>query len=85
MYIDYRKLNKATYKDHFPLPFIDQMLERLVKNSYICYLDGYSGFCQIPIHPNDQEKTTLRVHMAHMLINECYLGYVMPMPHFIVA
>ena len=51
--IDYRKLNKATRKDHFPLPFIDQMLERLAKHSYFCYLDGYSGFFQIPIHPYD--------------------------------
>jgi len=58
MCIDYRKLNKATHKDHFPLPFIDQMLERLAKHSHFCYLDGYSGFFQIPIHPNDQEKTT---------------------------
>lgn len=58
MCIDYRKLNKATRKDHFPLPFIDQMLERLVRNSHFCYLDGYSGFFQIPIHPDDQEKTT---------------------------
>ena len=58
MCIDYRKLNKATRKDHFPLPFIDQMLERLAKHSHFCYLDGYSGFFQIPIHPSDQEKTT---------------------------
>ncbi|PNX56130.1 hypothetical protein L195_g049720, partial [Trifolium pratense] len=58
MCIDYRKLNKATRKDHFPLPFIDQMLERLTNHSYFCYLDGYSGFFQIPIHPDDQEKTT---------------------------
>jgi len=58
MCIDYRKLNKATCKDHFPLPFIDQMLERLVKHSHFCYLDGYSGFFQISIYPNDQQKTT---------------------------
>ncbi|KAJ9565613.1 hypothetical protein OSB04_001579 [Centaurea solstitialis] len=58
MCIDYRKLNLATRKDHFPLPFIDQMLERLANHSYFCYLDGYSGFLQIPVHPNDQEKTT---------------------------
>ncbi|CAM8950209.1 unnamed protein product [Rhodiola kirilowii] len=58
MCIDYRKLNKATLKDHFPLPFIDQMLERLAKHKFFCYLDGYSGFFQIPIHPEDQEKTT---------------------------
>ena len=47
MCIDYRKLNKATRKDHYPLPFIDQMLERLSKNTHFCYLDGYSGFSQI--------------------------------------
>ncbi|KAJ9542313.1 hypothetical protein OSB04_028819 [Centaurea solstitialis] len=58
MCIDYRKLNLATRKDHFPLPFIDQMLEHLAKHSYFCYLDGYSGFLQIPVHPNGQEKTT---------------------------
>jgi hypothetical protein len=58
MCIDYRKLNKATKNDHFPLPFIDEILERLANHSYFCFLDGYSGFMQIPIHPNDQYKTT---------------------------
>jgi hypothetical protein len=57
MCIDYRKLNKATRKNHFPLPFIDEMLERLANHSF-CYLDGYSGYHQIPIHPDDQSKTT---------------------------
>ncbi|GKA23287.1 reverse transcriptase domain-containing protein [Tanacetum coccineum] len=56
--IDYRKLNDATRKDHFPLPFIDQMLERLCGNEYYCFLDGFSGFFQIPIALEDQEKTT---------------------------
>ncbi|GKC70472.1 hypothetical protein Tco_1116355 [Tanacetum coccineum] len=56
--IDYRKLNEATRKDHFPLPFMDQMLERLVRNQYNCFLDGFSGYFQIPIDPKDQEKTT---------------------------
>jgi hypothetical protein len=58
MCIDYRKLNKATKKDHFPLPFIDEMLRRLANHTYFCFLDGYSGFMQIPIHPDDQHKTT---------------------------
>lgn len=44
MCINYRKLNKVTRKDHFPLLFIDQMLERLARHSYFCYLDGYSRF-----------------------------------------
>ncbi|GJS04580.1 reverse transcriptase domain-containing protein [Tanacetum coccineum] len=56
--IDYRKLNDATRKDHFPLPFMDQMLERLAGNEFYCFLDGFSGYFQIPIDPKDQEKTT---------------------------
>ncbi|GJT74726.1 putative nucleotidyltransferase, ribonuclease H [Tanacetum coccineum] len=56
--IDYRKLNNATRKDHFPLLFIDQMLERLARHEYYCFLDGFSGYFQIPIAPEDQEKTT---------------------------
>ncbi|GJT99061.1 reverse transcriptase domain-containing protein [Tanacetum coccineum] len=56
--IDYRKLNEATRKDHFPLPFTDQMLKRLARNEYYCFLDGFSGYFQIPIDPKDQEKTT---------------------------
>jgi hypothetical protein len=108
--IDYRKLNKATKKDHFPSPFIDEMLERLENHTYfsfsmgargLCkfpftwminsrqcllalmeplhiegcpsiyamlrrhlffFLDGYSGFMQIPIHLDDQDKTTFTCH-----------------------
>nr|GEY32747.1 reverse transcriptase domain-containing protein [Tanacetum cinerariifolium] len=56
--IDYRKLNDATRKDHFPLHFMDQMLERLVGNEFYCFLDGFSGYFQILIDPQDQEKTT---------------------------
>nr|GEX95601.1 reverse transcriptase domain-containing protein [Tanacetum cinerariifolium] len=66
--IDYQRLNEATCKDHFPLPFMDQMLERLAENQYYCFLlagnqyycflDGFSGYFQIPIDPKDPEKTT---------------------------
>ncbi|GJY30916.1 reverse transcriptase domain-containing protein [Tanacetum coccineum] len=56
--IDYRKLNEATRKDHFPLPFMDQILKRLAGNEYYCFLDGFSCYIQIPIDPKDQEKTT---------------------------
>ena len=45
-------------KDHFPLPFIDQMLDRLAGNEYFFFLDGYSGYNQITIAPEDQEETT---------------------------
>nr|GEW63296.1 reverse transcriptase domain-containing protein [Tanacetum cinerariifolium] len=58
VWIDYRKLNDATHKNHFPLPFMDQMLERLARNEYYYFLDGFSGYFQIPIDPQDQENTT---------------------------
>ena len=58
MCVDYRKLNLSTRKDHFPLPFMDQMLERLAGKSFYCFLDGYSGYNQIVINLEDQEKTT---------------------------
>nr|GEV38698.1 reverse transcriptase domain-containing protein [Tanacetum cinerariifolium] len=56
--IDYIKLNDATRKEHFPLPFMDQMLERLAGNEFYCFLDGFFGYFQIPINPPNQEKTT---------------------------
>ena len=61
VYIDYNKLNFVTCKDHFPLSFIDQMLERLTRHAYCCFLDVYSGYNQIPIAPEDQEKN--HVHL----------------------
>jgi len=51
--IYYRKLNAATRKDHFPLPFLDQMLERLAGHSFYCFFDGYSSYTQISIAPKD--------------------------------
>nr|CAN70775.1 hypothetical protein VITISV_036087 [Vitis vinifera] len=56
--IDYRKLNAVTRKDHFPLPFMDQVLERVSGHPFYCFLDGYSGYFQIEIDVEDQEKTT---------------------------
>ena len=64
MVIDFRKLNKATKKDHYPLPFIDQMLEILSKHTHFCFLDGYSGFSQIPVSKEDQEKTNFTCPFA---------------------
>ncbi|GJR83115.1 reverse transcriptase domain-containing protein [Tanacetum coccineum] len=56
--IDYRKLNEATRKDHFPLPFMDQMLERLAGNEYYCFLDGFLECIQILIVQKGQEMPT---------------------------
>ena len=54
--INCKKLNTATRKDQYPLPFIDQMLDRLVGHPHYCFLNGYSGYNQIAIALEDQEK-----------------------------
>ena len=58
MCIDYRKLNVVTRKDHFSLPFIDQVLERVSGHPFYCFLDGYFRYFQKEIDVEDQEKTT---------------------------
>ena len=55
--IDYRRNSDTTRKDHFPFPFIDQMLEKLAGYAYYCFLDGCSGYNQIAVTLKDQEKT----------------------------
>ena len=56
--IDYRKLNTSTRKDYYPLPFLDQMLDRLAGHSHYYFLDGYSGYNQIMVDLKDQETMT---------------------------
>ena len=56
--IDYRELNESTQKYHFPLPFIDQVLNTLSGNNFFSFLDGFSRYNQIQIAPEDQDKTT---------------------------
>nr|GEU83666.1 reverse transcriptase domain-containing protein [Tanacetum cinerariifolium] len=75
--IDYRKLNEATRKDHFLLPFMDQMLERLAGNEFYCFLDGFLGYFQILIDPQDQEKTTSHALMELSLTVACPSACVM--------
>ena len=57
--INYQRLNEVTRKDHFPLPFMDQLLKRIYGNPFYCFLDGYSEYFQIEIAVEDQEKTTI--------------------------
>ncbi len=82
MCIDYKKLNKATKKDHFPLPFIDEMLERLANHSFFCFLDGYSGYHQIPSIPTMKVRPRSRAYTKRMHIEECRSGCAMHPRHF---
>ena len=58
MCVDYRDLNKASPKDDFPLPHIDVLVDNTARNHRFSFMDGYSGYNQIPMDVNDKEKTT---------------------------
>nr|GEW81905.1 reverse transcriptase domain-containing protein [Tanacetum cinerariifolium] len=70
VYIDFQKLNEATRKDHYPLPFMDQMLERLARNEYYCFLDSFYGTFQRCIMANfhDMIEKTMEVFMDDFLV-----------------
>ena len=76
--IDYRRLNEVTRKDHFPLAFIDQHLERVSGHLFYCFLDGYSGYFQIEIAPEDQEKTTFTCPFGTYAYRRCLLAFATP-------
>nr|GEX08905.1 hypothetical protein [Tanacetum cinerariifolium] len=74
--INYHKLNEATRKDHFPLPFMDQMLKRLPRKEYYCFSNGFLGYFQIPIDPKDKKPHSL-FHTEHFPTIAYLLGYAM--------
>ncbi|XP_076958465.1 uncharacterized protein LOC143634196 [Bidens hawaiensis] len=75
--VDYRKLNAATSKDHFPLPFIDQIIKKLAGQKFYCFLDGCSGYNQIAIHPDDQHKTTFTCPYGTFAFSDYVVGAVL--------
>jgi hypothetical protein len=74
MCIDYRKLNKANKKDHFLLPFIDEMLERLANHSFFYFLDGYSRYHQILIHPDAYRQMSFGLCNASSSFQRCMMS-----------
>jgi hypothetical protein len=58
IYIDFRKLNVATKKDPYPLPFTDEVLNIVARYDAYSFLDGYSKYHQISITPEDRYKTS---------------------------
>ena len=66
--IDYRKLNAGTRKDHFPLPFVNQILERVAGHELYCFLDGYSCYNQIKIALEDQRENHVHLLFWHICL-----------------
>lgn len=75
--MDYKKLNKATGKDHFPLPIIDKMLDKLVRQKDYSFLNGYSRYNQIAILPEDQENTTITCSYGTFVFTRTFLRCIM--------
>ncbi|GJV11479.1 hypothetical protein Tco_1353020 [Tanacetum coccineum] len=83
--INFRKLNDAARKDHFPLPFIDQMLERQAGHEYYYFLDGFSRYFQTPIALEDQENTSFTYPYGTFAYKGCHSDCATLLPLFSVA
>jgi hypothetical protein len=83
--IDYRKLNKAMKKGHFPLPFIDEMLEILANHTYFAFSMGTRGLCKVPLTRMINTRQHLRAFMEHLHIEGCPSVYATLQPLFNVA
>lgn len=80
--MDNRKLNALMEKDHFPLLFIDQMLNRLAERGWYCFLNGYYEYIKYLSPLKIKIKPYLLILTVHSPSRECSLGYVMPLPYF---
>ena len=78
--IDYRRLNEVTRKDHFPLPFIDQLLERISGHPFYYFLDGYFDTFKLRLLHKTKRKPPSLAHLARMPIGGCPLAFAMYMP-----
>ena len=58
MCVDFRDLNKACPKEDFPLPYIDVLMDNMVRNALMSFMDGFSGYNQIKIAPKNMTRTT---------------------------
>ena len=80
--IDYKKLNNGTRKDHFPLPFIDQMLDRLAEHLTYAFLMDILDITKLLLHVRTRRKLLSHALMVLFLLEECHLGYAMLLLHF---
>ena len=72
--VDYRKVNAVTRKDAYPLPCIDTTLDTLAGSKWFSTLDLISGYWQVEVDPEDQEKTAFCTPNGFLNLRLCHLG-----------
>jgi hypothetical protein len=79
--VDHRKLNAITVRDSYPLPRMDECIDSLGDAKIFSTLDCNSGYWQIPVRPEDREKTTFTSREVYIGFYECPLAYTTrPLP-----
>ena len=71
--VDFRNLNQVSLKDNYPLPKMDHILQRVVGSQRMSMLDGFLGYNQVAVHPEDQEKTTFTTPWGTFMYAKCPL------------
>ncbi|KAL3685683.1 hypothetical protein R1sor_003705 [Riccia sorocarpa] len=70
--VDYRKLNEFTIKDPYPIPFIDDIVDKVAGREAYTFMDGYSGYNQVEISPDDRKKTAFIIPWGRTHMHGCH-------------
>nr|CAN81302.1 hypothetical protein VITISV_024592 [Vitis vinifera] len=73
--VDFRDLNRASPKDDFPLPHIDMLVDSTAGHSMLSFMDGFSGYSQILMAPEDMEKTSFITEWDDMIVKSRERSY----------
>ena len=72
--VDYRQVNEATIKDNYPVPYIEHLLERVAGAEAYSFIDGFSGYNQISVVPEDQHKTAFATEFGTFAYKQMPFG-----------
>ena len=72
--VDYRQVNDATIKDKYPVPYIEHLLERVAGAGAYSFIDGFSGYNQISVVPEDQQKNAFATKFGMFAYKQMSFG-----------
>ena len=79
--IDFRNLNRASLKDNYPVPSMEQLLQSVSRSAMLSLLDGFSGYNQVLVSKEDRLKQHFKPNGAPMLMIRCLSDSLMLEPH----